>query len=55
MRPGEERPKDNTSNSLQPLSENQCQVGWRQQHPAPTGQVSGNVFPNICKGKVKDI
>lgn len=40
MCPGEECSKDDTSDPLQPLSENQCQAGWCQQHPPPTGQVS---------------
>lgn len=37
---GEERSEDDTPDPLQPLSENQCQAGWCQQHPPPTGQVS---------------
>lgn len=47
MRPGEECPKDNTSDSLQPLSEDQRQAGWSQQHPAAAGQVGEVAYSSI--------
>lgn len=42
VRAGEECPEDDTADPLQPLSEDQCQAGWRQQHPASSGTVSGD-------------
>ena len=44
---GEECSEDNTSDPLQPLSEDQCEAGWRQQHPPSTGQVSEDTGDEI--------
>lgn len=47
----EERGEDFTSNSVQPLPEDQCQTWWHKQHPSPTPAVW--TLLSICSGHAR--